>query len=255
MSLFDELAAAYDNAIDWDSRLSREIPFILKSISSTDTKRVLDMACGSGRHSVELAELGFTVDAFDTSFVMIDIAKNLAKDRGVEVTFVVDDMMNLETRYHDSYDIILCLGNSLALLPSIQDLTKVVLMVSSLLSENGAFVFQTLNFDEIAASGFEQFEPKKGKLFTGEDVIFRRRFDHSEDLVDSTTLVLSSSIRRNDEWVENESRQKVIRVNSKILSQILENNGFKHFEIYANYHGHDFDKATSRSMVVRAKKF
>ncbi|MHA2423801.1 MAG: class I SAM-dependent DNA methyltransferase [Candidatus Thorarchaeota archaeon] len=254
MTTFDELALAYDNSIDWTARLAREIPFILKSISTSGKKRVLDMACGSGRHSVELAELGYIVDAFDTSSAMIESAENLAKDRSVNVTFTVDDMLKISERYHDSYDLILCLGNSLALLQSFQDIAKVTTMVSNLISENGTFVFQTLNFDEIAASGFSQFEPKTGILRTGEEVVFKRRFDHSEGDSTHTTLVLSSTVKQDDEWIENKSHQKVLRVNRPLLMAILEESGFKHIEVYSSYSGNTFDSISSRSMVVRAGK-
>ena len=254
MSLFDELATAYDNSIDWNARLGREIPFILKSVGAPGARKVLDMACGSGRHAVELAELGYIVNAFDTSSAMIDTAQTLAHERGVSIDFVVDDMLQISKRYHGQFDLITCLGNSLALLPTMGDIAQVILMVFNLLSKSGMFVFQTLNFEEIAISGFNQFEPKSGVLNTGEEVIFGRRFDHPGGDSDSTTLVLSSSVKRNNEWIESQSYQKVLRVNFPILIEILEKRGFEHIETYSNYNGHTFLRESSRSMVVRAKK-
>jgi 2-polyprenyl-3-methyl-5-hydroxy-6-metoxy-1,4-benzoquinol methylase len=212
------------------------------------------MACGSGRHSVELAELGYAVDAFDTSTAMIEVAENLAKERRVNVAFTVVDMLQISKRYSESYDLILCLGNSLALLPSMQAIAQVTSMVSNLLSENGAFVFQTLNFNEISVSGFSQFEPKSGVLVTNEEVIFRRHFDHSEENSDTTTLVLSSSVKRNNEWIESTTHQNVLRVNFPILKETLEKSGFEHLEVYSNYNGHAFIEDSSRSIVVRARK-
>jgi 2-polyprenyl-3-methyl-5-hydroxy-6-metoxy-1,4-benzoquinol methylase len=254
MSLFDYLAIAYDNSIYWKARLEREIPFILRSIGDKGNRRVLDMACGSGRHAIELATMGFIVDAFDSSSAMIEVAENLAKDRKVELSLVVDDMLNISKRYQDSYDLILCLGNSLALLSSLQEISQVLSTVFDLLSNNGAFVFQTLNFDEIASSGFSQFESKSGILTTGEEVIFRRRFDHSEGNKDHTVLVLSSSVKRNNEWIENTSLQKVLRVSQPLLENLLKQSGFGHIEVYSNYDGQEFLKESSRSMVFRAKK-
>jgi 2-polyprenyl-3-methyl-5-hydroxy-6-metoxy-1,4-benzoquinol methylase len=254
MTTFDELALAYDNSIDWAARLSREMPFILKSIGATSNRRVLDMACGSGRHSVELAELGYTVDAFDTSSMMVDAAEELAQTRGVTISIAVDNMLRISETYQDPYDLILCLGNSLALLPSFQDIAKVIGMVSSLLSPTGVFVCQTLNFDEIAASGFSHFEPKTGNLRTGEEVVFKRRFDHSQGDATHTILVLSSAIKQHDEWSESTSHQKVLRVNRPVLLDILEESGFEHIEIYSSYAGDSFDFITSRSLIVRAMK-
>ncbi|MHA2191397.1 MAG: hypothetical protein ACXAAP_14310 [Candidatus Thorarchaeota archaeon] len=64
MSTFDELAIVYDNSIDWDSRLKRELPFLLESLPTTGQRRVLDMACGSGRHSVALSSEGWKWTSF-----------------------------------------------------------------------------------------------------------------------------------------------------------------------------------------------
>ena len=115
MTVFDELALAYDNTIDWTSRLEREIPFILANPFNEKKKSVLDIACGSGRHAVELAKRGFVVSAFDSSQSMIDVARKHAQDSGVDVDFCVSDMLELSTAYSDKFDLVVCLGNSLAL--------------------------------------------------------------------------------------------------------------------------------------------
>ncbi len=53
--------------------------------------RVLDLACGVGRHSIELARLGYRVTGVDISPVFIERARELAKDAGAEVEFHVGD--------------------------------------------------------------------------------------------------------------------------------------------------------------------
>ena len=53
--------------------------------------RVLDLACGVGRHSIELAKLGYRVTGVDISPVFIERARELAEEAGVDVEFVVGD--------------------------------------------------------------------------------------------------------------------------------------------------------------------
>jgi len=124
MTTFDELAMAYDSAIDWESRLDREIPF-LKECIAKDRARVLDMACGSGRHAIALAKENHNVTAFDNSRSMIQIARSLADSEGAMVDFVVEDMLHMERIVDEKYDLIYCLGNSLALLNDLNALEKV----------------------------------------------------------------------------------------------------------------------------------
>ena len=96
MSLFDSLSLVYDQSINWDARLRRELPFFLDALSESGGSRVLDMACGSGRHSVALALEGADVVGFDNSTGMIQAAKELAAENGVATRFVVADMTNLD---------------------------------------------------------------------------------------------------------------------------------------------------------------
>lgn len=53
--------------------------------------RVLDLACGVGRHSIELAKMGYSVMGVDLSPVFIKRARELADEAGVDVEFVVGD--------------------------------------------------------------------------------------------------------------------------------------------------------------------
>jgi SAM-dependent methyltransferase len=62
-----------------------------------ERSKVLDLACGIGRHSVLLAEKGFRVVGVDLSPTFISRAEELAKERGVadRVEFVVGDMREI----------------------------------------------------------------------------------------------------------------------------------------------------------------
>lgn len=53
---------------------------------------VLDLACGTGRNAIFLAEKGFKVTAIDNSVVGIEIAKQRAKEKGLKIDFRVADL-------------------------------------------------------------------------------------------------------------------------------------------------------------------
>ena len=57
--------------------------------------RVLDLACGVGRHSIELAKLGYRVTGVDISPLFIQRARELADEAGVDIEFVVGDALEL----------------------------------------------------------------------------------------------------------------------------------------------------------------
>ncbi|MHA2142789.1 MAG: class I SAM-dependent methyltransferase [Candidatus Thorarchaeota archaeon] len=250
MKSFDELALAYDNSIDWESRLNRELPFLESFMIKAKTNRVLDMACGTGRHAVALATQETQVTGFDTSESMITAALSHAKSAGANVDFYIADMRNFSSKVEGSFDIVLCLGNSLALLPSFKELQKVIQDVHIVLASSGSFIFQVLNFEEILNSGFRFFPIKGGVTNDGKEVIFSRFYEHGAE--SWSTLVASSFVKKERDWETVISTQRVLHTNIDVLKKALTKAGFEGVEFFSDYHRNEFEPVSSRNLVVRA---
>ncbi len=54
--------------------------------------RALDIACGTGRNALRVAEAGYQVDALDISSVALDRARNSAHERGLEINWLQTDL-------------------------------------------------------------------------------------------------------------------------------------------------------------------
>jgi len=66
---------------------------------------VLDVACGTGSETIEIAARGVKVTGLDQSVVMLDIGKNRAVERGIEVEWICADMRTID--YHDMFDVVM----------------------------------------------------------------------------------------------------------------------------------------------------
>jgi 2-polyprenyl-3-methyl-5-hydroxy-6-metoxy-1,4-benzoquinol methylase len=249
---FDELALAYDNSIDWNARLKREMPYLLSLLP--ETGQVLDVACGSGHHSLAFAEKNHTVTGFDSSEVMIQSAKRLAIKKELNVDFQVRNMLDVDGIVDSEFDLIICLGNSFALLPSFEDLQQVLSSLSSLLMEDGYFVLQVLNFEEILASRFRYFPLKGGTTLDGKQVIFGRFYEHHEHK-NYSTLIATSFLKEEAIWSTRISTHKVLQLNENRIRSLLASAGFKDIVIHSNYQGKEFSPLTDRNMIVRASRF
>ena len=86
MTSFDNLALVYDNTIDWTARLNRELPFLLSLLNDPKQSRVLDVACGSGHHSIALGEKGAEVIGFDSSEAMISAARKYNDEKHIKTS-------------------------------------------------------------------------------------------------------------------------------------------------------------------------
>ena len=75
-----------------------EIDFVEERLGLTPGSRVVDVPCGSGRHSIALAERGHTVTGLDISAEAIEHARRTAKAAGVDVDFRLAEMRDSPAR-------------------------------------------------------------------------------------------------------------------------------------------------------------
>ncbi|MFX0078184.1 MAG: class I SAM-dependent methyltransferase [Candidatus Hermodarchaeota archaeon] len=253
MPAFEDLAFIYDQAIDWEQRLAHEIPFLIKIVQDTPNARILDLACGSGRHAVALASQGYEVTGLDLSPQMIEAAKHHVKEKGVVAQFSISDMRQVTELLEGSFDLIICLGNSLALLPTLTDVQQTLTNVHQLLTEGGSFVSQTLNFEEIRQTGFRFFPLKSGQTKNGNEVVFARFFE-PEKSDEFRHLVFLGITRTESGWQPTLSSQQILQLDKPILESALQDAGFKHMVFYQDYNEHPFIPQQSRNLISIATK-
>jgi 2-polyprenyl-3-methyl-5-hydroxy-6-metoxy-1,4-benzoquinol methylase len=88
--------SAYTSTPPWDiGRPQRE--FVLLAQENEIQGRVLDVGCGTGEHALYLAESGHEVWGVDSAPAAIEKAKAKAHERGLEVNFLVRDVMELKS--------------------------------------------------------------------------------------------------------------------------------------------------------------
>jgi SAM-dependent methyltransferase len=108
----DWYAEAFDAAsaeMAWTDRTGPEVDRVAKILQTRGDERVLDMACGSGRHSLELRRRGFEVVGTDISSDLIEIARRDATEAGLDVEFVQADLRQLD--YEAAFDLVLNLND------------------------------------------------------------------------------------------------------------------------------------------------
>ena len=86
---------------DWNARYAaKELVWTAEpnrlfaaEVEGLEPGRALDVACGEGRNAVWLAERGWTVTGVDFSDVALELAERLAAERGVQVEWVLADVV------------------------------------------------------------------------------------------------------------------------------------------------------------------
>jgi SAM-dependent methyltransferase len=107
----DWYVEAFANTADmaWTDRTEAEVERAMRMLRPEGGERVLDLACGSGRHSLELKRQGFEVVGADISPELLEIARRDADREGLDVSFVEADLRDLD--FDAEFDIVLSLND------------------------------------------------------------------------------------------------------------------------------------------------
>jgi SAM-dependent methyltransferase len=93
----------------WTERTGSEIDRALTMLRPEGGERILDLACGTGRHSLELVRRGFSVVGVEIGEELVEIADKDAAEQGLEADFVQGDLRELD--YEGEFDIVLNLND------------------------------------------------------------------------------------------------------------------------------------------------
>lgn len=145
----------WDELIDWESRTEGEGEFFIKHLKERGCERILDVATGTGFHSVQLLQAGFDVVSVDGSMEMLYKAFENAKHRGYVMRTAHADWRWLNRDVHNKFDAVICLGNSFTHLFNEIDRRKALAEFYAALRHDGILILDQRNYDQIIDSGFE----------------------------------------------------------------------------------------------------
>ncbi len=144
----------WDDLIDWDARASSEGDFFIRLLKERGVQRILDVATGTGFHSIRLLRAGFDVTSADGSPEMLAQAFENARRAGFIMRTIHADWRWLSRDIHNKYDAVICLGNSLTHLFAEQDRRKALAEFYTALRHDGVLILDQRNYDGILDNGF-----------------------------------------------------------------------------------------------------
>ena len=133
----------YDALVDWPKRLANEEPFFRRRFAEAAARRVLDAACGTGRHAALFHSWGLEVEGADVEPAM---SAHCRTKHGQS------DALRWTTRSFSAlppdagtFDAVVCVGNSLALVPDLAAVPRVFAAMLAALRTGGVCIVHVLN--------------------------------------------------------------------------------------------------------------
>ncbi|MCX7668154.1 MAG: class I SAM-dependent methyltransferase, partial [Atribacterota bacterium] len=170
--LFNSLYLKTDADVVDDQNITRkEVDFFVKTLELRPEDMILDLCCGQGRHSLELARRGFTkVYGLDRSHYLIQKARQQAKREGLNVQFKEGDARRLPYSAN-SFDVVLILGNSFGYFESVQDDLRVLQEVQRVLKPDGKIFIDVADGEYLK----NHFQPRSWEWIGKKQFVLRER--------------------------------------------------------------------------------
>ncbi|MBC8320998.1 MAG: class I SAM-dependent methyltransferase [Bacteroidetes bacterium] len=142
-SLFENYGLKYDHESFAQGTLG-ECDFIETEIDFNKQLRILDIGCGTGRHSIELTKRGYNLTGIDLSNSMLKRAKEKASEQDLKINFQKQDAIELSFANEFDLAIMLCEG-AFPLMETDEMNFKILQNAAKALRSNGKLIFTTLN--------------------------------------------------------------------------------------------------------------
>lgn len=128
----------------WVEDTRRQVDFLIEKLELKGNEKVLDLACGFGRHSLELARRGFDVTGVDITADYIKYANEQAKNENLNAHFICSDIR--EISFQGEFDVVLNMADgAVGYLENEEENLKIFSVVSKALKSGGKHFMDIMN--------------------------------------------------------------------------------------------------------------
>jgi len=171
-SLFNSLYLKTDgDVVEREENTVEEVELLIKATGLERNDRLLDLCCGQGRHSLELARRGYRhVVGLDRSRYLVHLARRRATQAGLSAAFHEGDARKLRFP-PNSFDCVAVLGNSFGYFEREEDDVAVLKAILQVLRSRGRLVLDVVDGEWAR----EHFEPRSWEWIDENHFVCRER--------------------------------------------------------------------------------
>jgi len=241
-TFFDENWLTISSQTHPPEKSAAEVDFLVDELGLQAGQTVLDLPCGHGRHSVELARRGLRVVGVDLNEEPLERAYWAAREAGVKVDLRRIDMR--EIQFREEFDAVFNLWTSFGYFESESEDRLVLDRAYRALRPGGAFVLETVNLYSV----LRRFEPRSWhELGEGRMLLEERSFDPWTGRMQSGWTLIEPTGERIEMAFATRAYTLVEIV--RMLTSV----GFEVERAFGDYQGSEY-AIDSRRMIVVARR-
>lgn len=218
-----------------------EVDNIINLLKIKPGVKILDLCCGVGRHSIELARRGYHVTGVDITAKYLKVARQKEKKVGVKIEFVHGDMRRFIRR--DAFDVVINLFGSFGYFKKQADDNRVVKNVYASLRKGGVFLIEMMG-KEVLARIFQKRDWAENNGFF---ILEERETEKNWGYIKSRWILIKDKYKK-------EFTIKLRLYSATELATLLRIYGFRKVSVYGDLTGAQYDHTAKRLVVVAHKK-
>lgn len=238
MSFYQQIAPYYHHIFKINVD---QVNFIKLKISKKESN-IVDVGCGIGTLSFELANYYDNIVGIDMDAEMINAASNKNISKNIE--FQQISMLELNTIIDkNSTDGIVCFGNTLVHLNSLSEITNFLQQSRAVLKPNGKLLLQIVNYNKIIEK-----EIRELPLIENDELIFERNYKYHKSVnkIDFNTKL---TVKSTQQLIENSI--ELLPLLKEEFATLLNNAGFRNCNYYGNFKMESFS-IESPALIIEA---
>jgi|HubBroStandDraft_4_1064222.scaffolds.fasta_scaffold92635_3 SAM-dependent methyltransferase len=142
--------------LPWAQKTGSEVDRLLTMLEPRGGERILDLASGTGRHTLELTRRGFSVVGVELLEANVKVSREAAEAQSLSAEFIQADLRDL--KFHDEFDLVLSLNDgAIGYFESEAENMRTFEVISHALKDSGRHLLQIANVLHA-----EKFMPMKG---------------------------------------------------------------------------------------------
>lgn len=216
------------------------IDHLIKYLPINPEDKVLDLACGKGRHAIYLHKSGYDVTGIDLSPDSIAFANRFTRRFGDEkLNFFVHDMRNVFAI--EEFDHVLNIFTSFGYFEKAGENKMAIQAASKALKPGGKFVIDFFNTQKV----IENLIPYERKTIEGIEFIIEKKVEGG---------FISKFISFHDNGKDYRFQEKVKSITQSDFLKYFETAQLKVIDFFGDYHLNTFDPHTSERMIFITQK-
>ncbi|WP_299526062.1 class I SAM-dependent methyltransferase [uncultured Lutibacter sp.] len=240
MSFYQQIASYYHHIFKINVN---QVDFIKLKIPESDCN-VLDIGCGIGTLSLELANYYKNVRGIDMDAEMIRAASIKNEDASKSIQFQQISMLQLDA-FIDKNSVggIICFGNTIVHLNSLDEIADFLQQSKAVLKSNGKLLLQIVNYDKIIKKNIQQLP-----IIENDEILFERNYHYLklENKIDFNTRL---TVKSTQQIIENSI--ELLPLLKEELALLLKNAGFNNCNYYGNFNKESYT-INSPALIIEA---